>query len=570
MKRLISLIFLTCSLTISAFGQEKPLTIEVTGASPEIEQNIQGHLLSHYENFNRSDIKQNESIFLKQIDPITLKAIQPFGYFSPVISHQTSTSHGRQKIKIHVQLGLITRINQVNIFIDGEGKHETLLDELKQHTKLKPGEPLLIKHYNAFINNLFNISAQLGYFNASMTKKRLVIHPKSHQARITIHFNTGRRSRFGETTFNKNPLKTTFLEKYLRYQPNDPYELAKIQSLQQALSKSGYFQKVSIIPLTQNKTSLNIPININLQMAKSQTYRAGIGYGTDTGPRLTAGASFKRLNSYGHQLSLALRTSQFSNGALAEYKIPAKHPDTSFYTIAAGYDQENIATGNSQSQKIEGGYTTLLWGWRQKLKLSLLQERYNLTDTPTINSNMLVPSIEWARRRANNNIRPSQGYRMMVRLSGASRTIASRSSFAQAYMDSRLLLSAFNNNSRLFFRGQLGYTLIDDITQLPLSLQLLAGGSQSIRGYDFNSIGPGKIKIVGSIEIQQRFYKDFYAIGFIDRGTVENKLNGHYYEGIGPGIMWLSPIGGIEVSIAKRTSEPGRRWQLQFSMGTAL
>lgn len=570
MKRFLGYVILLCSLTASAFGQKQTIDIQVTGVSPEIERNIRGHLISHYENFSRSDLIEDSGIFLKQISPITLKAIQPFGYFSPKIRYHTSKKHGVATIKMHIQLGQITRIHQVNILIEGEGSNEPEFNQLEQHTKLKAGEPLLIQHYNALINSLFNRSAQLGYFNATITKKLITIHPNRHQARVVIHFNTGRRSHFGQTHFNQSPLKTSFLQQYLRYKPNDPYELAKIQSLQQALSKTGYFQKVSVTPLNPTPGSLEVPINIQLQMARSRIYRAGIGYGTDTGPRFTVGAAYKRLNSHGHQLNLALRTSQFSNGALAEYKIPAQHPDTSFYTIAAGYDQENIATGNSQSQKIEGGYTTLLWGWRQKLKLSLLQERYNLTDTPTINSNMLVPSIEWARRRANNNIRPSQGYRVMVRLSGASRAIASRSSFAQAYMDSRLLLSAFNNNSRLFFRGQLGYTLIDDITQLPLSLQLLAGGSQSIRGYDFNSIGPGKIKIVGSIEIQQRFYKDFFAIGFIDRGTVENKLNGHYYEGIGPGIMWLSPIGGIEVSIAKRTSEPGRRWQLQFSMGTAL
>ena len=59
-----------------------------------------------------------------------------------------------------------------------------------------------------------------------------------------------------------------------------------------------------------------------------------------------------------------------------------------------------------------------------------------------------------------------------------------------------------------------------NIFQLPLSLQLLAGGSDSIRGYQFQSIGPGKKLVIGSVELQQEIKEDWYLNVFFDAGDV--------------------------------------------------
>ncbi len=49
-------------------------------------------------------------------------------------------------------------------------------------------------------------------------------------------------------------------------------------------------------------------------------------------------------------------------------------------------------------------------------------------------------------------------------------------------------LSEFN---RLVIRGDVGYTLINDKSALAPSFQFYAGGAASVRGYDFQSLGPG-------------------------------------------------------------------------------
>lgn len=68
----------------------------------------------------------------------------------------------------------------------------------------------------------------------------------------------------------------------------------------------------------------------------------------------------------------------------------------------------------------------------------------------------------------------------------------------------------------------MGHTSIANIGELPLSLQLFAGGVSSVRGYGYNSIGPGRNLVVASSEVQQRIIGAFYLAGLVDAGVVAN------------------------------------------------
>ena len=92
-----------------------------------------------------------------------------------------------------------------------------------------------------------------------------------------------------------------------------------------------------------------------------------------------------------------------------------------------------------------------------------------------------------------------------------------------------------------------------------------------MRGYGYNSIGPGRNLVVASAEIQQRIYGSFYLTGFVDSGVVGNQNIFHHINvGTGPGFAWISSIGTIELTIANAFTQANTPWSLQFTMGTAL
>ena len=155
-------------------------------------------------------------------------------------------------------------------------------------------------------------------------------------------------------------------------------------------------------------------------------------------------------------------------------------------------------------------------------------------------------------------------------ITGASQAMLSNTSFVQARASGRYLFT-IKNNTRVILANSLGYTDINTLFRLPLSLQLFAVGAQNLRGYGYNTIGPGRELFVGSVEIQQRLFGNFYLAGFFDFGNVTNNIFRQKLNlGVGPGLAWLSPIGMFEITIANAISQSNRPWVIQFAMGPAI
>jgi len=94
-------------------------------------------------------------------------------------------------------------------------------------------------------------------------------------------------------------------------------------------------------------------------------------------------------------------------------------------------------------------------------------------------------------------------------------------------------------------------TQINDIYTLPLSLAPLLGGPENMKGFSFNSIGPGKVLAYGGVELQKEMIDTWYLLGFIDKGTVYSPIPKEVQYDVGVGLMWRSPVGPIKAAVAQ-------------------
>jgi translocation and assembly module TamA len=575
MRKLIQkcLLIICCLVTCTGFA--KPTVRFITyGVDGDIKTNVLAQLQEAADSYLSAPTPNAIDYFIHQAPSITYKAVAPYGYLDAQVKQTVTNSGNQWTLSYNITLGTPTVINKTAINITGAGADTKLFQKIVTKYAPKVGTILNINIYNNFINQLAVQANKYGYFNAKMTTRKIIVDKQQHSAEIVIAYNTGLRSRFGITYFNQTPLSIKFLRRYVGYCANTPYSEQKLQKLQEDLTNSNYFTVVSVRPEINKMTDNLVPIKVTLKANKARKYTLGAGYGTDTGIRTTLGLDFRRFTKTGDRLSLAGQLSSLSDSATAEYIIPGKNPAKNFYTISGGYAKQDLSIGSSNAIITGISYTTMLQNWTQTLSLSYLNEKYNIaTISPiVIDSNMLIPSISWSRKRTDNHLKPNKGYYVILRLSGAEKALLSRNSFYQAYLDSRFLHSFFANRTRLLLQGELGYTNINNLSNLPLSLQLLAGGAQSVRGYSYRSIGPGNILRVSSVELQQKIYKDFYLAGFYDAAVVSNSIGrGTIYQSSGPAAVWLSPIGMIEISIAKRLGNAGNnQWRMDFSMGSAI
>ncbi len=121
----------------------------------------------------------------------------------------------------------------------------------------------------------------------------------------------------------------------------------------------------------------------------------------------------------------------------------------------------------------------------------------------------------------------------------------------------------------LAFRGVLGSVAGPDITMAPADFLFFSGGSDSVRGQEFQSLGvslgPG-VTIGGrsylglSGEVRIKTGENLSVVGFYDAGYIGSEAffdgSGEWHTGIGAGIRYNTPIGPIRFDMAVPGSGP--------------
>jgi translocation and assembly module TamA len=570
--------------------KELTLQIKVEGLQEPLKNPIVSLLAGRSQDISPPLTTAKIRRFYQQTPDAVRRGLQPYGYFKPQISARLEKVGNTWTVIVSVNPGPPVKIIHVDLALSGDGVKDTAFKNLAKNLPIKAGQVLNVDYYQQSKDALFNLAANRGYFDAKMTANQIIINLERQEASVVLHFDTGPRYRFGQTLFPPSDLNSDFLARFLRYEPGEYYNSLEVQKTQQVLAGSGYFSQSVVTPLTSETQASKVPMKVELTPVKPRRYTIGLGYGTDTGPRGTLGFSWIPINSYGHHINLMARGSYIKTGGQARqnntingsYIIPGKDPATDSYAITAGYGDIIQDTGTARSLKTAVSYNTLLTDdWQQTLALTYLRERYQLTDVPNTDANVLYPSGHWQyihNRTAQNQQIVNNGISATFDLAGTAQTfVAKNLFFGQEKMGLKALGTLDVTHTRFLFRSQVGDTQIRTLKNLPLTLQLFAGGPTSIRGFKYNSIGPGRNLVILSGEIQQKVYGNWYVSGFVDSGVVsgsdaslENKGNGHYKVGAGGGVVFLTQIGAVELALARPVVQGGKTWQLEFSVGAEL
>lgn len=507
------------------------------------------------------------------------QALEPYGYYdAKVASNLTETATGWHARYI-VTPGTPVRVRKVDIQLTGAGKDDDAFTDYLAHLPLKPGDQLSQPDYESIKQRLQEIAAHSGYINAAFTENVLRVDPSQHWADIELRFDTGQRYYFGDVTFVQNFMHTSFLNRYVTFKPGDPYDATQLLNLQYALSDSDYFASVDVEVLRkQAGPDRRIPIHVILTPRKRNRYSLGLGYGTDTGPRTTLVWENRRLNGLGHRFATQLEYSKIVESAQINYLVPLSNPSWQQLRYSLGTTRQVLGDGIGYSTTFGINRNTVLGAWGENQYLNLEHDRSALESGVTV-SDLLVPGLTFNRSVSDNPTYPTHGYRAMLDMRGASRTLGSDVSFLQVHLAAKMILS-FNDSTRLLLRGEVGATEVSDFADLPLSQRFYTGGDQSVRGFAYNSIGPrdssgnilgGKDLTVGSIEIDHRLGRIFGVAAFVDAGNVTNSFQTSLEKGIGVGLRWRTPVGVVRFDIAHPVKRPDLGWyRIHISIGPDL
>lgn len=503
-------------------------------------------------------------------------ALQPFGYYEPVIESELELRGSRWIATYRITPGVPVRIESIDVAVTGPGRESPVF--AVPPWAPKPGDPLRHAAYERLKSHYLNAAANNGYLDARFTTHAMRVSVAAKSATIELRFETGERYRFGPITLQQDILDPDFVERYLQFEQGDPYSVGELLSLQYALTDSEYYGVVEVDARRENAVNLEIPVTVTMEPRARHRYTVGFGYATDTGPRGILGFENRRVNARGHRLHSDLKLSQVLQSLETRYLIPLENPVWERFTLAGAVAREEV--GDIQTERVElvGAYTTREDRRQRTLSVRVLRERDELAGGASSRT-QLIPGVEWLISGGATGKRPRHGHRMIIGFSASDPSLGAPTRFLQARGRIRLMRPV-GDQDRFILRGEIGATYADELTRLVATQRFFAGGDQSVRGYGYNSLGPTNAlgEVIGGRYLVtfgaewEHWLTDSWGIAFFaDTGNAFNDFDEGFKTGAGIGLRWQLPFGVVAFDLAHPFDDPkGRSVRFHLNLGSDL
>ncbi|TNF36958.1 MAG: outer membrane protein assembly factor, partial [Gammaproteobacteria bacterium] len=483
------LLVIFAGLYCSTLIAQIKLSVDVSGVDVAIEKNVRLYLSIEQQKDNPLLTPERLRRLHHKAQQEISNALQPYGYYRPrIISDLSQTESEHWFATYIIEPGPPIPISEFKLVISEPLQQDPALTKLLEDLPLKIGKPFNHLDYESIKNSLAKTAAERGYFRAQFVEHRVEIDLASYQARIFLNYDGGPRYRFGEVQLEQDVLDSALLQRYIHFKRGDPYNLNDLIDLQQALNDSDYFETAEVSPGEISSDSEEVPVQVVLTPRKRHRFTVGLGYGTDTGTRAKFGWEIPRLNREGHRFNTEARVSEIGYNTSVRYRIPILNPRTDQLIYFASVDNEKTDTSDSTVRTIGASINRSRGLWRESISLNYQQEDYVVADDEG-DSTLLIPGISWNRTWGNEFIHVLDGLRFDISLRGATTELISDTDFIQLHGGLKGITS-INESNRIIARGRLGSTFTDEFHLLPSSLRFFAGGSQSVRGYAYESLGP--------------------------------------------------------------------------------
>lgn len=460
---------------------------------------------------------------------------------------------------IHIHLGEPVRVGDIVLT---EGTEGTLLSakaykDLIHHYPLKKGDIFSHEKHEDGKQALLFALHQQGYPRAFLSHSLVKIHDKS-TADIHITLHRGPLVHFGDVIIESEVFRNGWLNRLSPIQPGEIYSSDKVEALQRELIQTDYFRHVDVEPSFDEQ---NAVMNIHVKtLPRHKNVQVGAGYGTDSGARGRMGVHWPHLWQEGHSARLKTLYAQRRQDHSLVYRWPGSHPTSNYYSALIGYNELKPQTHLFRTQKFQFAHTKIQEQWERVLSVAYEKEGFKTSKTTAYAiTELLVPKIQ---------LTTHQRHKFMLSLLGSIEGLCSPVSFMQVDIQARQQFS-LNTMFQIRTKQQITGTLTNQFHEIPLSHRLYAGGTQSLRGYAYRSLGPvqgGRHRLLGSIELfASPWDSKARVFSFVDAGNAFNdRFTPKLSAGIGLG--WQTPVGMLQLAVAKPVNDTrGWRFHLEIS-----
>ncbi len=500
------------------------------------------------------------------------------GYFSPHIEVE-QMSGGRAVV--HVSTGRRTSVREVEIRFKGELGADT--EELRARRAvlidawaLPKDQPFTQAGWAAAKGKLLNDVSSRDFAAAKIAESAVDVDPERAAARLLVVVDSGPAFRLGAIDLQGLSLyDRDLVERYNVLREGEPFDYERLVALQNALQSTPYFSG-AIVEIDRDPALADAtPVRIAITEAEPRRFGVGVGFSSNTGAR--SELNYRDANLFGRALELnsSLRVEEKRQSAFADVFLPQTH---SGFRDAAGITWLNEDIQNLVTQRFSVGVQRMRSLQRTTVRVSVNYQREitrpegaeeQVSTALTLNYGADVRSVD-------NPADPRRGFSAGFQIGGGARAVLSDQNFLRLYGRAQYFRPVAESGT-LILRGEGGYTVAPARQGIPQDFLFRTGGSQSVRGYDYQSLGVaegaavvgGRTLMVLSSEYVYWVSGPWGVASFVDAGDAKDTWQDMRLKlGYGIGGRWRSPAGPLGLDVAY--GQEDKKFRLHFTLAVAF
>jgi translocation and assembly module TamA len=567
-------------------------------------------LLAHLDLTRLRTAPDTEGIAGAELDRLVAAApaqvralLETEGYYAPEVRVARDTpAEGLPQVRIQVVPGPRTMVDAVQIDVTGE-LHDAAqagdadaartLAAMRRRWALQAGQPLRAAAWNDAKKAALQALRSQGYAAAAWTRTEARIDADEHRAQLQLAADSGPRYRLG-------PVSVTGLQRYgeddvrrlAGFVPGQPYTEQVLRDYQERLQKANLFES-AVVEIDPNPATHDAaPVRVRVKEQQVQQATVGIGYSANTGPRVTLEHTHRKLlrDRWMAKNKVELGPDlQSWTGDLTSHPLPNLYRNV----LSGSYERLRSADEWRTTWTARVGRTKDTVRIERVYYAELTQSR---VDTPAGSEESHAASLNyhWTWRGVDSVLAPTDGTTLALQGAGGYAVghhltedgiTEGRGPFTRAL--ARLTwYRPFPRDDTVAQRWYLkarieaGQVFANDDVSVPDPLLFRAGGDDSVRGYDYRTLGPvvdgvvtsGRMLATGSLEIERPISPrrpQLLWAAFVDAGNAANRWHElHAALGYGVGVHWRSPIGSLRVDLAY--GQEVHKARVHVSIGIAL
>lgn len=521
------------------------------------------------------------------------KVLRSEGYYGSSLHYTIGTdekvSTAKAEVRLEIDQGTRYKIEKIETALSGTSAVRSDLHDKIEQLQVYTDKPARAKNIVEFEKVVIQFLSQNGFPNAALSRRQVFVVHSTQTMNAQMLFETGPELVFGDMIVRGNEhIEERFIKTFQSWEVGEIYDYKKIEDLRSALYQTGHFQTIDIefVDNSSDEASGERAVVVKVRESKRRSIGAGVLVSSSDGVGANAFWENRNLLGRGEELRADIFATTLEQRAGIKFSRPNFRRKAQILQLNAAVGREDSDAYNELSLLVGAGVNR---PWVRNWKVSLGTEAELLQvkqDQVKDTFQLFSVAGRLSQDTTDDPLDPTKGSRLLVKATPYL-SLGSGTKYFIITEASGSLYQSLGKSVVLASRARLGAITGASISAIPASKRFYAGGGRSIRGYDYQMVGPldaddndptgGRSVVEINFEPRIRVSEKISVIPFVDAGYVSEDSIPDFSSGLqvgaGLGVAYMTPVGPIRVDLARalnRRKGIDSNFEFYISLGQAF